>query len=261
MATEEIEISELEFTEELASDNLIPVESTTDTKATSLQILKNWLSSFFVGKTGKETISGEKTFKGAIIRSQTFSGASQYTIRAVDVNNKGSISIVPYYTGNIIYNRMLAENTTSGKNAFFDVIVRDDGTATIIFSGSATSKTAVFQGLSAFLVPTPSEGDNSQKAVNTAWVNTELANKKVMTAPDFSNKVEITSGYVAPSNGYVVAHNRSGDVNLRLYVEGLELGGVQTAHGGACSAFAVVAKGNAITYTGNNVVAYFVPCF
>jgi hypothetical protein len=67
MATEEIEISELEYTEELASDNLIPVESATDTKATSLQILKNWLSSFFVGKTGNEIISGEKTFSNSVV--------------------------------------------------------------------------------------------------------------------------------------------------------------------------------------------------
>lgn len=43
MATEEIQISELEFTEELASDNLIPVEGLTDTKATSLQKLRDWL--------------------------------------------------------------------------------------------------------------------------------------------------------------------------------------------------------------------------
>lgn len=66
MANEEIEISELEFTEELAGDNLIPVESSTDTKATSLQILKNWLSSFFVGKTGNETIAGVKTHTSRI---------------------------------------------------------------------------------------------------------------------------------------------------------------------------------------------------
>ena len=82
----------------------------------------------------------------------------------------------------------------------------------------------------------------------------------IMTPPDYANKVEITSGYIAPNNGYIVAHNRSGDVNLRLYVEGLELGGAQTAHGGACAAFATVAKGNTITYTGNNVIAYFIPC-
>ena len=66
MATEEIEISELEFTKELASDNLIPIESATDTKATSLQILKNWLSSFFVGITNTQTIRGQKNFTSNI---------------------------------------------------------------------------------------------------------------------------------------------------------------------------------------------------
>lgn len=67
MATEEMEISELEFTEELAGDNLIPVESTTDTKATSLQILKNWLGSFFVGLAGNQEIGGVKTFSNSPI--------------------------------------------------------------------------------------------------------------------------------------------------------------------------------------------------
>lgn len=81
MATEEIEISELEFTEELASDNLIPVESTTDTKATSLQILKNWLSSFFVGKTGDELISGVKTFE----RSTDFNGNISKILKGFNV--------------------------------------------------------------------------------------------------------------------------------------------------------------------------------
>ena len=72
MATEEIEISELEYTEELASDNLFPVESASDTKATSLQVLKNWLSSFFVGKNGDETIKGTKTLdKNPILNSST----------------------------------------------------------------------------------------------------------------------------------------------------------------------------------------------
>ncbi len=43
MATEEIEISELELAEELAPDNLIPIESLTDTKATTLQKIRDWL--------------------------------------------------------------------------------------------------------------------------------------------------------------------------------------------------------------------------
>lgn len=71
MANEEIEISELEFTEELAGDNLIPVESLSDTKATSLQILKNWLGSFFVGLAGNQEIGGVKTFSSSPILTAT----------------------------------------------------------------------------------------------------------------------------------------------------------------------------------------------
>ena len=63
MANEEIEISELEYTKEVAPDNLIPIESATETKATSLQVLRDWFKSFFISKTGNETISGEKTFQ------------------------------------------------------------------------------------------------------------------------------------------------------------------------------------------------------
>lgn len=102
MANEEIEISELEFTEELASDNLIPVESSTDTKATSLQAIKNWLSSFFVGKKGNETIDGIKTFvltptmksgtvniTSSIDSSQTHSQTVNFgQINIYDVNSK-----------------------------------------------------------------------------------------------------------------------------------------------------------------------------
>lgn len=67
MANEEIEISELEYTEEVAPDNLIPIESATDTKATSLQVLRDWFKSFFVSKTGDEDIGGKKTFTNEII--------------------------------------------------------------------------------------------------------------------------------------------------------------------------------------------------
>lgn len=66
MAIEEIEISELELAEELAPDNLIPIESLTDTKATTLQKIKEWLGSFFVHKTGDEKIEGKKRFLNGI---------------------------------------------------------------------------------------------------------------------------------------------------------------------------------------------------
>ena len=66
MATEEIEISQLELAEDLAPDMVLPVETTTDTKATTLQKIKDWLSSFFVGKTGDEAINGIKSFNNDV---------------------------------------------------------------------------------------------------------------------------------------------------------------------------------------------------
>lgn len=253
MATEEIEISQLELAEDLAPDMVLPVETSTDTKATTLQKIKEWLSSFFVGKTGKETISGEKTFKDAIIRSQPLSGASQYTIKAVDTNGKGSIAIVPYYTGNNVYHRILTENTTSGKNAFFDVIVRDDGTSTIVFSGSATSKVASFQGVSAFLVPTPAEVDDSQRAVNTQWVN-----KKVISAPDYANGISTTEAtYTCPDKGWlyvVMLGNSEANTEGFAYINGAQVGYVQSKQErslGDSSIFIPVSKGDILTFSGN----------
>lgn len=79
MANEEIEISELEFTEELASDNLIPVESSTDTKATSLQILKNWLTSFFIKKSG-DTMTG-------LLDTMSYFRMRGGTTRIIEVNS------------------------------------------------------------------------------------------------------------------------------------------------------------------------------
>lgn len=43
MADGEITISELELSEELLADMVIPVETSTDTKSATLQQLKSWL--------------------------------------------------------------------------------------------------------------------------------------------------------------------------------------------------------------------------
>lgn len=66
MAEEETEISELEFRENLSGDDLIPVETVTNTFATSLIVLKDWFLNYLVGKTGDETIGGVKTFLNKI---------------------------------------------------------------------------------------------------------------------------------------------------------------------------------------------------
>lgn len=134
-------------------------------------------STNLVHRTGNEDIFDVKTFYDAIIRRLAFSGASEYVIRAIDTNNKGKIAIIPYYTSNNIYNRILTENTSAGKNFYFDVTVNDNGTAALSVGGSATTKTANFQNLNSFYVPTPAEEDNSQRAVNTQWMNNTLNSK------------------------------------------------------------------------------------
>lgn len=78
MATEEIEISQLELAKDLAPDMVLPVETTTDTKATTLQKIKEWLGSFFVDKTSNEEIGGVKIFNSSP-KVPTISGSSYDT--------------------------------------------------------------------------------------------------------------------------------------------------------------------------------------
>lgn len=250
MATEEIEISELELAEKLAPDNLIPIESLTDTKATTLQKIKEWLGSFFVGKTGKEAISGEKTFNNSIIRSEAFSGTSDYMIRAVDTNGKGSVAIRPYYTNNIIYNRIQADNTTSGKSVAFDIIVKDNGTSSV---NSNNIETIAFMGAKDVLVPTAGKGDNSQRAVNTAWVKAEC-----IGFPNYAGKISTTAEtYTCPDNGWLYVQMiglREANTWGYAYINGAEVGCVLSRGSrsvGDSSIFIPVLKGDVLTFDGN----------
>lgn len=141
------------------------VKTVTDTKANDSEVIH---------KTGDETISDIKTFNDPIIRKETFTSGGIDIIKAIDTNGKGEVAIIPYYTGNAIYCRLLAKNTTSDKNFYLDIVVRDNGEATFSIGGSATNKTVTLQNLNALYVPTPSEGDNSQRAVNTAYLNSVM---------------------------------------------------------------------------------------
>ena len=62
MASEKIEISQLELAEDLAGDMVFPVENSAETKATTLQIFKDWLNKFFMNKTSDEDVGGIKKF-------------------------------------------------------------------------------------------------------------------------------------------------------------------------------------------------------
>lgn len=117
MATEEIEISELELAEELAPDNLIPIENLTNTKATTLQKIKEWLGSFFVDKTSNEEIGGVKIFNSSP-KVPTISGSS-YDTTATNtqwVTDKINDVITSILNSKLVYDSgylILSNNTNS----------------------------------------------------------------------------------------------------------------------------------------------------
>ena len=218
MATRRIQ--DLENIEEVLPDSIIPIGESTKTKSMLVSQLKKWLSNFFVGKTGREDISGVKTFNDDLIRRETFSGASPYTIRAIDNNGKGSIAMVPYYINNAIYNRMQAENTISGKKVAFDIIVKDNGTSSI---NSNAIETIAFMNAKDVLIPTPTEDDNSQRAINALWVNSNLKNKLIPNTESLVNivtAISSTDGYIAPSGGFVSVQTNVNGATTILSVNG-----------------------------------------
>lgn len=190
MATEEIEISELEFTEELASDNLIPVESSTDTKATSLQILKNWLSSFFVGKTGDETIGGVKIFTGApILRSASMSITSgiDSTQTPPQTVNLGQINMYDV-NSKLVGGFFMYKNPTAGIFGGVRVFDSDGNEKSIrVYADGATS------------APTPSATSNTTHIATTAWVRNNISG--FYNWGSLVNAGAYDGVYTAPSNG------------------------------------------------------------
>ena len=182
MATEEIEISELEFTEELASDNLIPVESATDTKATSLQILKNWLSRFFVGKTGNETINGAKTFTTS---PKIVNPTGQNTqLRLSDATANSEIGVM--------------QATSNGKNQFLVRFANGNRFPLVISQDASDNAKFTYE-----LVGSPVSSNNSTQIATTAWV--------LARGYNWGSGVSMTSGvaYTCPSRGILVAYATS----------------------------------------------------
>lgn len=197
MATEEIEISELEFTEELASDNLIPVESSTDTKATSLQILKNWLSSFFINLIDNQTIDGTKTFLDAV----NYQGINRGF--ALKNPNYDSLTVPTSIQGQYI--AWTDKNGIDMSN--INQIVRTDGSVSLSITArvkktdgtgvdGVISIKALKDGTVQTSAPHPPASDYSTKIATTAWVRNEGG---TVTAKSLN-----ANGYVKFSSGLVL---------------------------------------------------------
>lgn len=167
MATEEIEISQLELAEDLIGDMVMPVETSTDTKATTLTKFKDWLKGFFVSKTGDETIAGTKTFTGTILSTasatsfrkdtnvdSTIAPSTYNEVVIVQNNDKNGVLNTSLRTGYSTNGDIQAHLYTraGGVSHKISVIAKPDGT------GYATA-------------PTPGVESNGDIMATTAWHN------------------------------------------------------------------------------------------
>lgn len=181
MANEEIEISELEFTEKLAGDNLLPVESSTNTKATSLQILKNWLSSFFVGKTGSENISGQKVFKDMPVLNASNNAKAFLKSQTIDITTNPTAN----QTNQIYF---------GDKNEFVYGVLQanQDTDKNVSLLMTARNATSSYGSLGVIINP-----DNS---ITTGCPASDVAGSIVTTLA----KSKTSSGYYKLGNGLII---------------------------------------------------------
>ena len=115
-----------------------------------------------VHKTGNETINDEKTFTSRIMRKCDFNAGGTEVISLNDNLGKGKISTAGYYTAeNKVYFRHQCQNTVSGKYAYLDITVDDNGVGAIQIGGNATNVT-------------PPAEDNTSKIPTTKWVRNTI---------------------------------------------------------------------------------------
>lgn len=199
MASEEIEISQLESAEELIPDMVIPVETAIATKATTLQKIKEWLSSFFVGKTVNNTLTGINTFNQQIERDLNRGG---FYIKGKTPFLRENIPSKNIYTG-------LSLQDANGK--YISLLDTQQGTSgenymrMLVYSPNGTScKMGMFakDGWVRTEVATPPASDNSTQIASTAWVRMLVDNKDIENGVIYAGgafiqwgKHEATSGY------------------------------------------------------------------
>ena len=198
MATRRIQ--DLENVEEVLADSIIPVGEATKTKSMLISQLKNWLSSFFVGKTGSETISGEKTFTSPLLRGSGFGTSGPTLIRATDANGKGISAIIAYLAGSGIYSRLISTNNTAqGKTAYIDVVAKDDGQG-IFQTGGSSNMIVDFRTAKEIRGITPDLGVYDYHLASTSWVKNSGA---VVTEKSLAQ-----NGYVKFSSGLIMQWGR-----------------------------------------------------
>lgn len=200
MAEEEIEISELEFEEDLVGDLVFPVESASDTKATSLTVLKNWLKQFFVGLTDNETITGLKNFSN----DGQASDNAQLELTATNID-ASSAPASSKYAGINVYDK---DGIRIGK---FGYAQSSDGsfetTINAINLDGNTGQIAVRvapDGTVSTRAPTPASSDNTNKIATTAFVKSVLSS----SGNGLATISKSGNGYCKFTNGLIIQWGR-----------------------------------------------------
>lgn len=175
MATRRIQ--DLENVEEVLADSIIPVGEATKTKSMLVSQLKNWLSGFFVGLSGDQTIDGNKKLQALIMRAISATKGGEIIF---EKNTGGNISDVRLDVANNLF-RIFATNS----------------------SGNTVVPLQVDFNNSCLLAITPSSAtDNTTKVATTAWVNSRLGGTGI-TSTEIGYLNGVTSAIQTQLNGKI----------------------------------------------------------
>ena len=178
----------------------VPVDTS---KLLALQIIKGPKGDSSIGTfTGDNTIEGTLNIKDDSnhpLKITGLAGASASGFQVVDSNGAGESDFEHYASGDRYGTRITNHNNTSDTSVSVDLYQSNAGRSVLDTTDVET-----------VLVPTPTADDDSQKAVNTEYMNSaEVKSKLSSYAMPSTKYTDLTLGasgttYTAPANGWVV---------------------------------------------------------
>lgn len=173
--------------------------------------------------TGDQTIAGTKTFTSGLERSATLGTGGSIVTKLVDTNGRGRVLNQSFYAGNNIYYRFEADNTTSGKYCYLDVLSSDDGTGRVVIQGNGTVEniSRVDSGTSTYVVATMGWVNNPATSTNVVHRTGAEGISGVKTFNDSTNfkaGLELRPADTATNGGYIDFHyaGSSADYTSRI---------------------------------------------
>lgn len=251
MATEETTISDLELTEDILPDMLTPVENASETKATTFSAIKNWLSGFFISKTGKENIEGQKTFRDNLTVTKNNSDQAYIQIDNNNYTINTGTPNISKYSGYVFRDKNSAwlgfmrwgHNSKDYNSIQISCFTKSgSGSNAILEIGFDPQDKAFLKTQNITLDAT----DNTTKLATTAWV------RQYGAQVNYAAGITVSSGSTASTSGLLVIIESSGggfhNGNLKINSQTISS---WTGLDGSKSAGAYLVKtGDKIEFTG-----------